>query len=285
MVGAATGLSAERAEEQAIDRRVLLRVWAIASVFLAAVAVINALTLITEAERAGVPFNAGEPWILEGSSIIVLFFLVPVVAWFERRFSFAADTWPRMLGWHLLGSILFAAAHVAGMWLARTLIYSALGLPYIFLEEPLTDILYEYRKDLLPYAVIVLVLSLTRSLELARRETAVARRNARETGKLTLKSGGRTIFLDAQSLEWAEAAGNYVELRAKGATHLVRTSMAALEKQLSEARVPVARVHRSRLVNRDKVREVLPLGDGDVTIRMLDGTELRGSRRYRDALR
>jgi DNA-binding LytR/AlgR family response regulator len=44
-------------------------------------------------------------------------------------------------------------------------------------------------------------------------------------------------------------------------------------------------VHRSRLINREKVREVVPTGDGDVIIRMLDGTELRGSRRYRDALK
>lgn len=280
-----TELSAERAEEQAIDRRVLTRVWAIASLFLTAVAVINALTLITEAQRAGVPHDLREPWILESSSIVVLFLLVPAVAWFERRFPFAADSWPRVLGWHLLGSVLFAAAHIAGLWLLRALIFAALGQPYTFLGEPFTDILYEYRKDLLPYAVVVLFLSLTRGLELARREAAVARRDARDTGQLTLKSGGRTVFLEAQSLDWAEAAGNYVEIRARGATHLVRTSLAALEQQLSEAKAPVARVHRSRLINRAKVREVVPTGDGDMIIRMLDGTELRGSRRYRSALR
>lgn len=283
--GAMTELSAERADEQAIDRRVVMRVWAIASLFFTAVAVINALTLITEAERAGVPYDAHEPWILEGSSIIVLFLLVPAVAWFERRFPFAADSWPRVLGWHLLGSIMFAGAHIGGLWLLRTLVFGALGQPYTLLGEPLTDMLYEYRKDLLPYAVIILFLSLTRGLELARRETAVARRDARDTGQLTLKSGGRTVFLHATSLDWAEAAGNYVEIRAKGVTHLVRTSLAALEQQLAEARAPVARVHRSRLINREKVREVVPTGDGDVIIRMLDGTELRGSRRYRDALK
>lgn len=283
--GTMTELSAERAEERAIDRRVLARVWAIASLFLTAVAVINALTLITEAERAGLPYDAREPWILEASSISILFLLVPAVAWFERRFPFAADTWPRVLGWHLLGSVLFAAVHIAGLWLLRTLIFGALGQPYTFLSEPLTDMLYEYRKDLLPYAVVVLFLSLTRGLELAKREAAVARRDARDTGRLTLKSGGRTLFLNARSLDWAEAAGNYVEIRAASVTHLVRTSLSALEQQLSEAGVPVARVHRSRLINREKVSEVVPTGDGDVIIRMVDGTELRGSRRYRDALR
>jgi hypothetical protein len=276
-----TELSASLAEEQAIDRRVLLRVWAIGAVFLLAVGIINALTLITEAERAGVPYDVREPWLLEGTSVLVLFLLVPAVAWFERRFPFAADTWPRMLGWHLLGSLAFAAAHIAGLWLLRTLVFGALGQPYTFLGNPLTDLLYEYRKDLLPYAVVVLFLSLTRGIELAKREADMARREARDTGRLTLKSGGRTIFLDAASLDWASAAGNYVEIRANGATHLVRIGLAALEQQLAEAKVPAVRVHRSRLVNRDKVREVIPTGDGDFRLRLADGSELRGSRRYR----
>jgi len=279
-----TEFSASLAEEQAIDRRVLLRVWAIGAIFLAAVAIINALTLITEAERTGTPYDPRAPWLLEGTSVLVLFCLLPAVAWFERRFPFAAETWPRMLGWHLLGSLGFAAAHIAGLWLLRKLVFGAFGQAYTFLGNPLTDMLYEYRKDLLPYAVMVLFLSLTRGLELAKREAETARRDARDTGRLTLKSGGRTIFLDAASLDWASAAGNYVEIRANGATHLIRIGLAALEQQLAEAKVPAVRVHRSRLVNRDKVREVIPAGDGDVRIRMVDGTELRGSRRYREAL-
>lgn len=277
-------LTQELAEERGIDRRVLRRVWALGAIFLVAVAIINALTQVTEAERSGLPYDAREPWVLEGTSIAILCMLIPVVAWFERRFPFAADTWPRVLGWHLLGSIGFAAAHIAGLWLLRTIVFGALGQPYTYLAEPLTDLLYEYRKDLLPYAVIVLILTLTRGIELAKREAAVARREARDTGRLTLKSGGRTLFLDASSLDWASAAGNYVELRANGTTHLIRIGLAALEQQLREAKVPVARVHRSRLVNRDKVREVIPAGDGDIRIRMADGTELRGSRRYRAGL-
>ena len=64
-----TELSAELAEEREIDRRVLMRVWALGAAFLLAVAVINALTLITEAERIGVPYDAREPWLLEGTSM------------------------------------------------------------------------------------------------------------------------------------------------------------------------------------------------------------------------
>lgn len=265
-----------------LDRKVLRRVWLIAALFLVAVTVINALTLITEADRAGTPYDAREPWLLEITSVLVLFALVPLVGLWERRFPFAPDGWRAALVAHLGGSIVFSALHVLGMWLLRSLAWPLLfGRAYVYFDDVPTDLLYEYRKDLLPYAVIILLLTLVRSVEEHRREAEAARAEARDTGRLTLKTGGRTLFLDAQSLDWASAAGNYVEIRANGATHLARLSLTALEQQLSAAGVEVARVHRSRLVNRNKVREIAPTADGDFRVKMTDGTELRGSRRFR----
>ncbi len=269
----------------ALERRVLARVVLIAAVFLAAVAIINALTIITEAERAGATYDPREPWLLEFTSVLALFALVPPVGFYERRFPFTPETWRSVILWHILGTVLFSAGHVVGMWLLRTLTFPlVIGRPYVFFNDLPGDLIYEYRKDLLPYAVLVLTLTLVRSLEEHRREAEAARAEARETGRLTLKSGGRTILLDAKSLDWAEAAGNYVEIRANGATHLARLTLAALEQQLADAGVDVARVHRSYLVNRLKVQQVEPAGDGDFRIRMADGTELRGSRRFRAAL-
>jgi hypothetical protein len=272
-------------DDAALERRVLARVWLLAIVFLAGVAIINSLTQLTEAERAGVPYDPRVPWILEVSSVLMLFLLVPLVALFERRFPLTPDTWRTALLWHVLGSVGFSALHVLGMWALRSVTYALwLGRDYVFFDNVVTDALYEYRKDLLPYAVIVLLLSLTRGLEEHRREAAVARSEARETGRLTLKTGGRTLYLDARSLDWASAAGNYVEIRANGASHLARISLSALEQQLGDAGVEVARVHRSHIVNLAKVREVAPARDGDFRILMADGAELRGSRRFRHTL-
>jgi hypothetical protein len=271
-------------DDAALERRVLMRVWAIGAVFLACIAVINALTLITEAERAGVSQHPLEPWILEVSSVLGLFALVPLVSLYERRFPSAPDTWRTAIGWHILGSIVFSALHVLAFWILRVVAFAAIGQQYVFFQSPLSDALYEYRKDLLPYALIVLMLGLTRGLEEHRREAAVARSEARETGRLTLKTGGRTLYLDARSLDWASAAGNYVEIRANGASHLARISLSALEQQLGDAGVEVARVHRSHIVNLAKVREVAPARDGDFRILMADGAELRGSRRFRHTL-
>jgi len=215
----------------------------------------------------------------------VLLALVPLVALLERRFPFTPETWRTAILWHLLGSIVFSACHILGMAALRGLAWAVIyGAPYTYFSDFWSDAVYEYRKDVLPYALIVLMLSLTRALEESRREAAAARAEARVSGRLTLKTGGRTLFLDARSLDWANAAGNYVEIRANGATHLARIGLTALEQQLGAAGVDVARVHRSRLVNRAKVREVAPVGDGDFRITMTDGSELRGSRRFRDAL-
>jgi hypothetical protein len=271
--------------DRALDRLVLRRVIVMAAVFLTAVTAVNALTLITDGERAGTLADSRVPWVLEITSVIALFVLIPLVGLWERRFPFAPDNWRMLLLAHLGGSIVFSALHIVGLWLLRSLIWPVMfGAPYIHFADLPTDLIYEYRKDVLPYAVLILLLTLFRSIEEHRREAEIARDDARSTGRLTLKSGGRTLFLDAQSLDWAEAAGNYVEIRAVGATHLARVSLSALEQQLLAAGVDVVRVHRSRLVNRAKILEIAPTSDGDFHVRMSDGTQLRGSRRFRTAV-
>jgi DNA-binding LytR/AlgR family response regulator len=268
-----------------LDRRILLRVWLIAAAFLAAVGVVNASTLIVDAMREGRTLDPRVPWILEFSSIAVIIALVPAVALYERRFPITSENWRVGILAHLAGSLVFSGLHVAGMILLRHAAYAiVLGQGYRFFDAPFADVVYEYRKDLLPYAVIVVMLSLVRSVEEHKREAEVARAEARQTGRLTLKSGGRTILLDAASLEWAQAAANYVDIRANGITHLARISLTALEQQLSEAGVDVVRVHRSRIVNRAKVVEIAPSRDGDFRIKTIDGSELSGSRRYRRLL-
>ena len=256
-----------------LDRRILLRVWLIAAAFLAAVGVVNASTLIADAMREGRMLDPRVPWILEYSSILVIIALVPAVALYERRFPITSENWRKAVLAHLAGSLVFSGLHIVGMILLRHAVYAiVLGQSYRFFDEPFTDVVYEYRKDLLPYAVIVLMLSLVRSVEEHKREAEVARTEARQSGRLTLKSGGRTILLDAASLEWAQAAANYVDIRANGITHLARISLTALEQQLSEAGVDVVRVHRSRIVNRAKVVEIAPSRDGDFRIRTIDGS-------------
>jgi two-component system LytT family response regulator len=92
---------------------------------------------------------------------------------------------------------------------------------------------------------------------------------------------GRMILVPARDVDWIGAAGNYVELHVAGDVHLVRGTLQELEQRLPESFV---RIHRSSIVNLDRVRELHPWSHGDRLVVLDDGTELRLSRRYRDRL-
>jgi two-component system LytT family response regulator len=92
---------------------------------------------------------------------------------------------------------------------------------------------------------------------------------------------GRMILVPARDVDWIGAAGNYVELHGAGDVHLVRGTLQELEQRLPESFV---RIHRSSIVNLDRVRELHPWSHGDRLVVLDDGTELRLSRRYRDRL-
>jgi len=271
--------------EAALDRRVAWRGFLIALVFFPGVAIINALSLITDADRIGLALDWREAFILELTSMVGLLAAFWFVALLERRMPISVETWKRTLLVYALGSLAFSVIHVGIMIMLREMAFALLlGREYSFFDDFGRDSIYEYRKDILPYAAMVATLALMRQIEEGKLEASAARDDARDTGRLTLKSGGRTVWLDARSLDWAEAAGNYVEVRANGRTHLARISLSGLAEQLDEAGIDIARIHRSRLVNRAKVSEIVPSGDGDFVLRMQDGSELRGSRRFRQAM-
>jgi two-component system LytT family response regulator len=116
-----------------------------------------------------------------------------------------------------------------------------------------------------------------RLLELLR--TMRERRPAQE--RLVVKSGGRVCFVRIEDIDWIEAAGNYVRLHAGKEDHLLRESMSGIEARL-DARF--ARIHRSAIVNIERIRELQPAFHGDYAVILNDGTELALSRGFREKL-
>jgi two-component system LytT family response regulator len=104
-------------------------------------------------------------------------------------------------------------------------------------------------------------------------------RESRENERIAIKSGSRTIFLRKGLIEWIEAQGDYVKLHIGKESHLLRETMMAAAERLDPNRF--VRIHRSRIVNLDHVREIRPLWGGDYSVLMRDGTELTMSRTYR----
>src|SRR5712692_744928 len=100
--------------------------------------------------------------------------------------------------------------------------------------------------------------------------------------RLVIKSGGRIFFMRAEEIDWIEASGNYVRLHAGKESHLLRDTMNGIEGRLDPARF--VRVHRSTIVNLDRIKELHPWFRGDHVIILRDGTRLTLSRGCREKL-
>jgi len=108
------------------------------------------------------------------------------------------------------------------------------------------------------------------------------RRGTRHSDRLIVKSGGRVFFLRTEEIDWVEAAGNYVRLHARSESHLLRESMKNMEARLDPN--TFVRIHRSAIVNIDRVKELEPWFHGEYIVIMRDGTRLTASRVYSDRL-
>jgi len=98
---------------------------------------------------------------------------------------------------------------------------------------------------------------------------------------LVKTSSGRSKFVRLIDVDWIEAAGNYVHLHIGARVHAVRSTLRALEARLDPRQF--GRIHRSQIVNLDRVDELQPWSHGDVRIVLKDGTELTLSRTQRPA--
>lgn len=98
--------------------------------------------------------------------------------------------------------------------------------------------------------------------------------------RFVVKEKGRYRFIKADTIDWVKSASNYIELHVEGRTHLIRMTMSELIEKLDESRF--ARIHRSTIVNVDRVKEVVPHARGDYEVLLSDDTVLRLGRAYRD---
>lgn len=100
--------------------------------------------------------------------------------------------------------------------------------------------------------------------------------------RLLVKSGGRVIFLRAADVDWFQASGNYIALHVGRESHLLRQTMNALEPKLDPDHF--IRIHRSTIVNLDRVRELQPWFRGEQRLVLKNGTQLTVGRAFRDKL-
>jgi two-component system, LytTR family, response regulator len=99
---------------------------------------------------------------------------------------------------------------------------------------------------------------------------------ARNSDRLLVKSEGRILFVKPAEIDWIEAVGDYVKLHVAAEAHMLRATMGEMEKRLGVT--GFARIHRSRLVNLDRVKELRPMFQGESVVLLKNGTRLNASR-------
>jgi len=100
--------------------------------------------------------------------------------------------------------------------------------------------------------------------------------------KSTGKSGGRITFLGVDEIDWIGAADNYVQVHAGRESHLLHATMSSLENRLDPNKF--LRIHRSTIVNVERIKELHPMFHGEYQVVLKDGTQLTSGRGYRGNL-
>ena len=100
--------------------------------------------------------------------------------------------------------------------------------------------------------------------------------------RFVIKSGGRVFFVRADEIDWIEAAGNYAKLHVGAEAHLFRETMNTIESQLDPDLF--FRIHRSHIVNIERVKELQPWFNGEYVVFLKSGARLTLSRGYREKL-
>jgi two-component system LytT family response regulator len=100
--------------------------------------------------------------------------------------------------------------------------------------------------------------------------------------RIAVRNNGRVVVLKVGEIDWIEASDNYVCLHCGSETHVLRETMGQMETRLDPARF--VRVHRSTIVNLDRIRELQPWFRGEYRVILRDGTELTLTRSHREKL-
>lgn len=263
--------------------------WLVWAAFGSFTAVMNALSTARDLERRGAAFQPWEPFAWEITSAIATLALVPGLAWFVERRPWSHRPRAAAAALYAAAAAAFSVLHVAGMVGLRKVVYAlALG-PYRFGSLP-AEFLYELRKDVVSFALIVTILNLLREVERRLAAPVLEVSAATETaaappspGRITIRDGAREVEIDAGGVAAVRAAGNYVEVFRVGQRPLmVRATLADAEERLAAA--GLVRVHRSWLVALAQIESLRPSRSGDFRARLRDGGEVPVSRRYKDGV-
>jgi DNA-binding LytR/AlgR family response regulator len=248
-----------------------------------------AISRVFEYEREGKSIPFWEPLSWEMSSQIVILILIPIGLYIHDHWIGKFDfKWKFCI--HCIATIPFSALHIASMVGIRKIWYFLMDTQYRF-GNLQTEALYEYHKDAQTYLTLALAIFcyrfIVRRLQgeasyLSKDEVSDSSDIETPPERLLIKKLGREFLIQTADIEWIEASGNYANLHIENSVYPMRITMDKLEKLLPTNFI---RIHRSTIVNLDKIQDMQPLDTGDHQVTLHNQTVLTLSRRYREAFK
>lgn len=252
------------------------------------VVLVNSTTRIMERIEDGEPAWVVEPWFYEITSALALLVLFPAVVAGHHWIVGRLPGLRARVAAHLAGALGFAVCHVALMVAFRELAAAAAGREYDF--GPLAfNFLYELRKDLMSYGIVVAITAAYGFvLDRLRGEASFVGEEPAEVPepyrrRFLVKMLQREFLVRVEDIDRIAAARNYVLLHCGSREYPMRMTMAALERVLDPTEF--RRVHRSAIVQLSRVRAIHGAGEGEASAELLDGTRVPVSARHLPGLR
>lgn len=263
--------------------------WSFWPVIIAVNTIFNIIVVDMDLARARLNFESWEPVIWESSSSIASLALLPVLIWYTRKVPASLRTlrWIWIYG---LASVVWSCLHVAGMVAIRKWVYLNFGKTYDFGNVP-REFLYEYLKDIRSFALTVgivesyrfFVRRLQGEASLLDLNETDGSESATPQDRFLVKKLGREFLVAAKDIEYAQAAGNYVNLHVNKREYPIRSTIGDLENRLDRA--CFVRVHRSYIVNIDRIVSIEPLESGDARLHLQNQEVIPCSRTYRNDIK
>jgi hypothetical protein len=246
---------------------------------------------LIERGRFGNGIDLTEPLVLELTSHIAMALAIPLLLWFDQLVPIRLVTWLQSLASHVVFSVVFSFFHVVSMYWARVWVFRAIdnSSTYQWANWP-AEFGYEYLKDVKTYFIIVALIYLYRFVirRLQGEAGFLSEEKNEETtsgisDRFLVKKLGREFLVRIDEIDWIESCGNYVNLHVGNRVYPLRETMTRIDERL----LPLGfqRVHRSAIVNLDRVAEIVAFDTGDGQAKLHTDITVPISRRFRQELR
>ncbi|MEH6580794.1 MAG: LytTR family DNA-binding domain-containing protein [Halioglobus sp.] len=278
-----SGLGGEALKKHFLDHQLLwicsvLAIWQGLNIF------VLATTQIMDAQKHGIKMPAWQALTLEASSVLTILALVlALVKIMGVRFD--ASSLKQKLLMHLGLSVAFSGLHILGMTAIRELVFRLMGASYS-LGDWGQAFIYEYRKDLMTYITIVLVIYAYRLLirrllgEAKYVQLGESEQDQSPPDRLLVKKLGKEFLISVEDIDWVAASGNYANLHVHERVYPMRITMNRIVALLPANQF--FRIHRSTIVNLHRVAHIEAQDSGDHLVTLTNGKKLGFSRRYRE---